>query len=180
MMNDYFFSYDIATGEERWKGRGDISIQNLPAGFGIVAVSEAHFAGNLVDVPLASLQSGISAQVNARRDKVLQCGFLVSGGLLDGEILQVLDPNDQTNWLVSARLYDKQIALGNGSVTGAKFRTLANNTFDLTFADGAAVLDAMALWGASVWQHSWDMKDDIAAAADVPTLLQIDYTAGWP
>ncbi len=22
MMNGYFFSYDIATGEQRWKGRG--------------------------------------------------------------------------------------------------------------------------------------------------------------
>jgi hypothetical protein len=179
-MNEYFFTYDFATGDQRWKGKADVFGQDLPAGFGIVAVTEAEYAGLLADVPLASLQAGISAQVNAQRDKVLKAGYLVTSGTLAGETLQVGDPTDQTNWLTSVRLYEKQIALGNGAVSGAKFRTLGNDTFTLTFNEGLSVLDAMALWGASVWAHSWDLKDDLAAASTALEALQIDYTAGWP
>jgi len=178
-MNGYFFAYEIATGEERWKGKGSVSSQSLPAGFGVVPVSEAEFAGELADVPLSSIQAGISAQVNAWRDKVLQGGFHVSGGTLDGEILQLRDNDDKINWLTSKDMYRDQIAAGNGSVAGAPLRTLGNTTFNLTFDEGFAVLSGMALWGASVWQLSWDLKDAIEGAATALDALQIDYTAGW-
>lgn len=183
-MMEYFFIYDVATGAQVMRGlgeKGTAAQQTVPDGMGVVTVAQVDYDGGLASVTDPDrLRPGLSSRVDVLRDRRIAAGFAVNFGPLDGQILQTGADADRTNWLVSARMYEKQIAAGNGGVEGANFRTLSNETITLSFADGVAVLDAMALWGTSVMNHSWALKDEIEAAATVTDLLMIDINTGWP
>lgn len=172
-METPFVIFDTATGAAKRFGRCQSTMLEAQAREGEIAVGTDQF-------DLEGLRPVFSSRVDERRDECIAGGFHVASGPLAGEILQTGKDSDKTNWLVSQSMYDKQVAAGNGAVVAANFRTLSNTTITISFADGASVLDAMAIWGASVMAHSWALKDEIAAAASVAELLSIDIDAGWP
>lgn len=131
-------------------------------------------------IPLPVRKSQISAAINAHRDSVLRAGFTPSSGPLSGKTLQTRDNDDKVNWLTSQAAYSAAVAAGNGAVSGATFRTAANETVTCTYLEGLQTLLAMAAWGKTVMGNSWALKDAVAAATDESELDAIDIGAGWP
>ncbi len=134
------------------------------------------------DPTLDELKERAKADIEARCDGCFAAGWTVSGTgtALDGKVLQTRDIEDRTNWLTSQAAYSAAVAGGNGAVAGAVFRTAANETLTLTYAEGLAVLLDMAAWGKAIMGNSWALKDAVAAAADNAALAAIDIAAGWP
>ena len=102
-----------------------------------------------------------------------------AGGALGIQHLQTRNNTDRTNWLTSQNAYQAQIALGNGAVEGATFRTAENNTVVMTFQQAYELLLAMAAWGAQLYQVSWSKQDAIRACTTQAELDAIDVAAGW-
>jgi len=138
------------------------------------------FVHTLEDAPFEALRAAKIEAVNARRDAVLTGGYTVQAGDMAGKVLQTRDLEDRTNWLISQGSYSAAVAGGHGAVVGARFRTADNETFTLSYADGLAVLLAMAAWGAAVMDNSWALKDAALAAEDAAALDGVDVEAGWP
>lgn len=134
----------------------------------------------LEDVPLADLKEEKRKAVNTKLDVLLTGGYTVEAGAMAGKVLQTRNLEDRTNWLVSQASYSAAVAAGQGAVEGAKFRTADNVSFLVSYADGLAVLLAMAAWGAACMDRSWALKDAIGAAEDGAALGLIDIEAGWP
>jgi len=151
---------------QRWTGEFE-DVDGVPA---------AVFAALTLDERKAALREA----VNAKLDAILTGGYTVQSGAMAGKVLQTRNLEDRTNWLVSQASYSAAVAAGQGAVEGAKFRTADNATYKLTFADGLAVLLAMAAWGTACMDHSWALKDAIAAAEDGAALDLIDIEGGWP
>jgi len=133
----------------------------------------------IADMTLAERKAALREAVNAKLDAILTGGYTVQSGAMAGKVLQTRNVEDRTNWLVSQASYSAAVAAEDGAVEGAKFRTADNATYTLTFADGLAVLLAMAAWGAACMDHSWVLKDAIEAAADGAALDLIDIEQGW-
>lgn len=129
---------------------------------------------------LAEAKAIATAAVEARRDACFTAGFTPASGPLAGKTLQVRDVEDRTNWLTSQAAYAAAVAGGNGAVADATFRTEANETITVTYAEGLTTLLAMAAWGKAIFGNSWALKDAVAAAADQAALDAIDIAAGWP
>ncbi len=149
----------------------------------IVDLGTGEITVHLLPPPtLDEARNAARAQIEARRDACFTAGWTVSGTAtaLDGKVLQTRDLDDRTNWLTSQAAYSAAVAGGNGAVAGAVFRTAANETVTLTFAEGLAVLLGMAAWGKAIMGNSWALKDAVAAAADNAALAAIDIAAGWP
>ncbi len=125
-------------------------------------------------------QAAKRAAVNARLNSLLTGGYTVEAGTMAGEVLQTRNLEDRTNWLISQASYSAAVAAGHGEAAGAVFRTAANGTYTLSFAEGLSVLLAMAAWGAVCMGRSWDLKDAIEAAEDDGALDAVDIEAGWP
>ncbi|WP_274626580.1 hypothetical protein [Arvimicrobium flavum] len=121
-----------------------------------------------------------ASAINARRDALLTGGYTVEAGVMAGKVLQTRDVDDRNNWLVSQTTYTIAVGAGHGAVEDAHFRTEDNVSFTLSYADGQAVLLAMAAWGAAVMRNSWTLKDAVTAAADDAALDAIDIEMGWP
>lgn len=52
-MNDFWIVYDLASGEERWRGSGSVGSaaqQQLPEGLGVVIVPQAALVGAMLDL----------------------------------------------------------------------------------------------------------------------------------
>ena len=131
------------------------------------------------DMALSERKAALRDAVNDKLDALLTGGYTVQSGAMAGKVLQTR-LEDRTNWLVSQASYSAAVAAGQGAVEGARFRTADNATYTLTFADGLAVLLAMAAWGAACMDRSWALKDAIVAAEDQAALDLIDIEAGWP
>ena len=122
-----------------------------------------------------------NAAVTAKREEVFAAGFSPSTGPLAGHTLQVRNDADKINWLTSATSYSAAVSAGAGAVMGATFRTMANETVVVTYAQGLTVIvQQMAAWGQSIMARSWALKDEIDAAADQAELDAIDIEIGWP
>lgn len=132
-------------------------------------------------LPLDDLRTAFHAAVTAKREAVFAAGFTPTAGPLAGHTLQVRNDQDKINWLTSATSYSAAVAGGHGAMPGATFRTMANDTVVVTFAEGAEVIvQDMAAWGQAIMQRSWDLKDEIDAASDLDALEAIDIEVGWP
>jgi hypothetical protein len=107
------------------------------------------------------------------------CGFTPSSGPLGGNVLQVRDDTDRTNWLTSKDAYRDEIDAGNGAVAEAEFRTAANETVTVTYQEGFDALQEMAAWGKSLMKKSWTLKDQIDALTDEASVLAYDVAAQW-
>jgi hypothetical protein len=119
--------------------------------------------------------------VDAAASATFKRGYTPASGPLAGHTLQVRDNEDRTNWLTSQASYMAAVAAGMGNVPGAVFRTMANETVTLTFAEGAQVLvSGMAVWGKSIMGHAWGLKDAIKAVETFEELEAIDIDSGWP
>lgn len=120
--------------------------------------------------------------IDTRRDGAFMGGFspTISTLAVNNQVLQVRGLDDRTNWLTSQAAYAAAIAAGQGALEEAEFRTLSNNTYTLTYAEGFAVLMEMAAWGKAIMRNSWDLKDAVAFASDQTELDAIDIEAGWP
>lgn len=129
---------------------------------------------------LASAKAAKRTAVNEKLAAVFGGGFTVPTGTMAGQILQVRDAEDRTNWLTSQASYSTAVAMGQGAVIGANFRCANNSTHTVSYQEGLTVLLAMAAWGASVMARSWALKDAIAAATSLEALDAIDVEAGWP
>lgn len=140
------------------------------------------------DPTLAESKAALHAAVQGVLDAMLSAGFTVpsaASASLTGKVLQTRDNTDRTNWLTSQAAYSAQVAAGNGAVAGAAFRATDNSMTTINYAEGVAVLLAMAAWGASAYHNSWALKDAIAAIADDDAtgqtkLAAININAGWP
>lgn len=130
--------------------------------------------------PLADRKAELLAAVNHKRDQLLAGGYSHDFGALGVHVLQTRGADDRINWLTSQAAYQAAVAAGAGAVEDAEFRTVENVRFVLSYADGLAVLLAMAAWGKAIFGHSWDLKDAIAQAVDHDDLDAIDIAAGWP
>ncbi len=128
---------------------------------------------------LADAKVAARAAVSAKLAEQFAGGFTPSAGALAGKTLQTRDIEDRTNWLTSQAAYSAAVAAGQGAVEGAVFRTADNETVTTSYADGLAVLLAMAAWGKALMGHSWALKDQIAAAATFADLETIDIETGW-
>jgi len=132
-------------------------------------------------IDLDALKAERNAAITAKREEVFAAGFTPSIGQLAGHTLQVRNDQDKINWLTSAASYSAAVGTGHGAVPGATFRTMANETVVVTFAEGAKVIvQDMAAWGQAIMQRSWDLKDEIDAASDLDALEAIDIEVGWP
>ncbi len=138
------------------------------------------FVNELEDASLEALRTAKLAAINAKRDAVLTGGYTVQSGDMAGKVLQTRVLEDRTNWLISQGSYTAAVAGGHGAVVGARFRTADNATFTLSYADGLAVLLAMAAWGAAAMDRSWALKDAALAASSAAALDEVDVEAGWP
>lgn len=135
---------------------------------------------------LAYLKQLKSLAVDERLGQAFLGGFTVPSGTtpalpasLVGHVLQTRNVTDRTNWLTSQAAYSAQVSAGNGSAMEASFRDADNVTVTVSYSDGLNTLLAMAAWGKALFQNSWSLKDQIAAAADKATLDAIDITTGW-
>ena len=131
-------------------------------------------------LPIADLQVARRAQIDARLAEAFAGGFTPSSGPLAGHTLQVRDNSDRTNWLTSQAAYSAEVAGGNGAAIEAMFRDAVNATVTVSYAEGLDALLAMAAWGKALFEHSWSLKDQVAAAVDQAALDAIDIEAGWP
>lgn len=119
--------------------------------------------------------------VGAQLETLLAAGYPHDfGGEFGIKVLQTRDIRDQTNWLISQASYSSMVALGNGAVVGANFRTADNVNIEMSFQAGLVVLLSMAAWGAARYQRSWSLKDAIAAAEDEAALDAVDIESGCP
>lgn len=107
-------------------------------------------------------------------------GFVVPTGPLAGRLLQTATPANISDWSLSWTKYHLLVAAGQGSVQSALFRDADNVSTEITYADGAAVLDAMLAWGEAMRRHLWGLKDAIDAAESAMDLDAIDLAAPWP
>jgi hypothetical protein len=120
-------------------------------------------------------------EIEARAAAAFQAGFTPATGPLAGHTLQVRDSEDRTNWLTSQAAYSAAVATGAGEVQAARFRTAANDTVVVTYAEGLAALLGMADWGAAIMAASWTLKDALAAAATLAEIEAVDVqAAAWP
>lgn len=129
---------------------------------------------------VAERKAVMRRQINTRRDAAFHAGYTPASGPLASHTLQTRDVEDRTNWLTSQAAYSAAVAGGAGAAMGANFRTAANETVTMSYADGLTVLLGMAAWGASVMAASWAHKDAVDAAQDDAALDAIDIGAGWP
>lgn len=173
-------------GETWWQARGQpVTVSDLgdPADLGLTATEPAR----TVEEHQAELRAAVSATLSTALnggyshdfgsvDATLETGETEPAGV---RVLQTRD-EDRANWLTSQAAYSAQVAAGNGAVAGAKFRTADNAIVTLSFADGLAVLLALAAWGAEVYDHCWTLKAAIVQAADDAALDAIDIETGWP
>lgn len=177
-MMEYFITYDIASGEERWRGSGEqgvAALQRLPAGWGIIEVSANVY--NDGDTPLADLDQTMVAaalweRVKIRRDAVINGGAPSPSGAVDSD-----------------ELSRSNIA---GAVLAAVIAQSASQPYsmDWTMLDNSVVtLDAAAMIavGLAVMGHVNACHDkarllraEIEGAADTAALFRIDYLSGWP
>lgn len=174
-VTEYFFTYDFATGGEQWKGTGPIGIaaqQNLPAGVGIVIVSETEYAGLLANVPLATLQLALWNNVKARRDKIIDAGAPTPSG--------VVDSNDLSRTNITGATLGALIAQVNSQPFTMDWTLRDNSVVTLNAAQMLAMGMAVLSYVGTAHGRARALRTEIEGVADVPTLLQIDYTAGWP
>lgn len=132
--------------------------------------------------PFAERKQAALDAVLARRDALLAGGFTVPAEVsadLGGRVLQTRNIDDRTAWLTSQAAYSAAVVAGQGAVANAIFRPEDNITTTVSYAEGLNVLLAMAAWGASIYAHSWDLKDAIDAADHV-AFEAIDIENGWP
>ena len=116
----------------------------------------------------------LRGQVEARAARAFAAGYAPSHPDFAGERLQVRDAEDRTNWLTSQASYAAAVAAGAGDVLDATFRTMANRTIIVTYADGLQILLGMAAWGRDIMAVAWAKKDALAAGQS------IDIDDGWP
>ncbi len=130
---------------------------------------------------LADLKTQRNAAVTAKRESVFAAGFSPTTGPLAGHTLQVRDDTDKINWLTSQASYSAAVSAGYGAVPAATFRTAANETVTVTYAEGLTIIvQDMARWGQAIMNHSWTLKDLIDAAEGEATLSMIAIDTGWP
>lgn len=132
--------------------------------------------------PFAERKQAALDAVLTRRDALLAGGFTVpaeTSADLGGRVLQTRNIDDRTAWLTSQAAYSAAVVAGQGALANAIFRPEDNITTTVSYAEGLNVLLAMAAWGASIYAHSWDLKDAIDAA-DRVAFEAIDIENGWP
>lgn len=112
-------------------------------------------------------------------DAIMQVGFPFDTPEHGLQHLQTRNDTDRTNWLTSQAAYQAQMAMGNGDVVGAHFRTAENNTISRTFAEGYALILQMAAWGAHLYGVSWAKQDQARAATNDAELEAISLDEGW-
>lgn len=126
-----------------------------------------------------SVKAELKNLVNEKLNQQFQNGFTVPFGTLEGEVLQTRDVIDRTNWLTSQASYSAAVAMGYGEVANANFRTLADNTYTVTFNEGLSIILEMGKWGAHIMGNSWNLKDSIKNAETIEELKEIDIEGGW-
>lgn len=131
-------------------------------------------------IPIDRRKEKARIAVNDRRDKAFADGYPIVGGTMDGERLQTRNESDWSNWSRAQSRYAAKVAAGLGATMGAQFRTAANNVFTVSFDDGLTILNALTDWDEAMQQHSWTLKEAIAACVDQDDLDAIDITTGWP
>lgn len=142
------------------------------------------FAGEVPAAPAVSLEAVRDARlaaVKAKHDALEQGGYRHDfGGAVGIQTLQVRNNTDKTNWLTAQALYSTQVALGNGAVVGATFRTAENNNITMSFSAALTVIQQMAAWGAGLAQVSWGKQDALRAAATLAEAYAVGIETGWP
>ena len=119
-------------------------------------------------------RAALRAAIEAHAAAAFARGYAPAHVAFAGQRLQTRDVEDRTNWLTSQASYAAAVAAGAGDVVDATFRTAANATVTVTYAEGLDVLLGMAAWGRTIMARSWELKDAITAG-DMP-----DVAAGWP
>lgn len=129
---------------------------------------------------LADARAAKAAAVNAARDVLISAGYQHNfGGSAGIRTLDQRSEGDAINWLGLYNLAAAAVAGGQGSTLMA-VRDAGNQTFQASAATIASAMTAMALWRAGILAHSWDLKGEVAAAADAEDLDAIDIETGWP
>lgn len=112
-------------------------------------------------------------------DTIMQVGFPFETPEYGLQHLQTRNDTDRTNWLTSQAAYQAMIAMGQGDVPGAHFRTAENNTITRTFMEGYQLILQMAGWGAHLYGVSWAKQDAVRATTNDAELDAIVVGEGW-
>lgn len=174
VADEYFIVYDLATGGVMLRGSGSTgttAAQQPPAGMLALALPVDVWSGDLAGA-LPEVRLALWQQVKTQRDGVIDGGAPTAIGVVDSDELS------RSNI--------------SGAALGALIAQSASTPFSIEWTakdNSVHTLDAAGMigLGLAVLQHvsaahdrARDLRAEIEAATDVPTLLQIDITAGWP
>lgn len=138
----------------------------------------------LENYPLGERKQTMRAAVAMKRDQQIAAGFSYDFGAstIPGQSgVHVLDTRieDARRWTNYRNACDDQYAAGL-SVMELPIRTNANVSLLVSPTEGKAVMVAMAKREGAIWKRSWEIEDQIRAAAGHAALDAIDYNSGWP
>lgn len=136
-------------------------------------------AGHFEALSFLSAKEAKRVAIDAARDDHRAKGYSPTAGPMAGHTLQARQ-EDQNNWNTSFGVYTVAVSRGAAAVSGASFRTAANQNVTLTYEEGLGVLVDMAAWGGAVFANSWALKNAVAAATTQAELDAIDPSQGWP
>lgn len=120
-----------------------------------------------------------SNAVNALRDEKIAAGYTHNfGGTAGIRTLDQRSEADAINWLGLKAIADMMVANDQGGEL-LSIRDAGNATFSASAATVAGAIASMGIWRSGVLAHSWSLKDQIAASAEVAAVEAIDIQAGW-
>jgi hypothetical protein len=126
-----------------------------------------------LDVRLTDIKRRRSEQVLAVRESDLADGFIYTTE--DDRVFGVqLRPEDRPNLLLLLMKAERFIAAGVDTLT--KFRSTENESYLLTPVELKRMCDAALATGEAVFDASWALKDQIAAATTIAELPEVPTT----
>lgn len=132
---------------------------------------------------LAQLATAKGVAIEQQFGMRIYAGFPVPGR--PGDVLQLRNMEDRTNWLALQARADRRVQAGDGGLAASlPPRTADNvNLTGMTYDEVAELLDGLLDWAEELMAHRWALKDAVSAAVageDAGALAAVDPTVGWP
>lgn len=149
-------------------------VSRLPVADWVIGTDAVTVAYQLVDLSPAELtarlddaRAGKIAEVNAKRDRCYEAGFL-----FEGHVYQI-DVESRTDMLA----VEAKLNRGEANPHGGFWRTKANQMVAMDDAKVAVFIGAVGDYVGAIKARSWALKDAAAVSTDPAA---IDPTTGWP
>lgn len=172
---EFWFVYNIASGQIIFKGNGALGMaaqQSIPDGFVLILVPQAMWDDGAETTDLAGLQLAVWGAVKTMRDAVIDGGAASAIGVVDSDALS------RSN--ISGAVLGALIAQSASAPFTIEWTAKDNSVHTLNAAQMIALGLAVLSHVNAAHDAARVLRAEIEAAADIPTLLQIDIEAGWP